>query len=44
MKSDEKNYIQRLKDGKEDALDYIVDNYFPLIKGTIYKEIGRAHV
>lgn len=40
MKSDEKNYIQRLKNGKEDALDYIVDNYLTLIKGTIYKVLG----
>lgn len=37
MKSDEKNYIQRLKWGHEDALDYIVDKYLPLVKGTIYK-------
>lgn len=40
MKSDEKNYIQRLRAGKEDALDYIVDNYLSLVKGTIYKVLA----
>lgn len=40
MKSDENNYIQRLKSGKEDALDYIVDAYLPLVKGTVYKVLG----
>lgn len=41
MKSDEKNYIKRLKAGHEDALDYIIDNYLPLVKGTIYKVLGQ---
>lgn len=40
MKSDEKNYIKRLKAGKEDALDYIVDNYLSLVKGTVYKVLA----
>ncbi len=40
MKSEEKNYIQRLKNEKEDALNYIVDNYLPLVKGTVYKILG----
>jgi len=40
MKLSENNYIQRLKDGKEEALNYIVDNYLPLVKGTIYKVLG----
>lgn len=37
MQCNENNYIQRLKKGKEDALDYIVDNYLPLVKGTVLK-------
>jgi len=41
MKSNENNYILRLKKGKEDALEYIVDNYVSLVKGTIYKVIGQ---
>jgi RNA polymerase sigma-70 factor (ECF subfamily) len=40
MKSDEKNYIKRLKAGHEDALDYIIDNYLPLVKGAVYKVLG----
>jgi RNA polymerase sigma-70 factor, ECF subfamily len=41
MKSNEKNYIKRLKAGHEDALDYIIDNYLPLVKGTICKVLGQ---
>lgn len=37
MKCNETNYIQRLKNHKEDALEYIVDKYITLVKGTIYK-------
>ena len=37
MKSNETNFIQRLQLGKEDALEYIVDKYLPLIKGVSYK-------
>lgn len=40
MKSDDKNFIKRLKGGHEDALDYIIDKYLPLVKGTIYKVLG----
>ncbi|WP_027623795.1 sigma-70 family RNA polymerase sigma factor [Clostridium lundense] len=40
MKSNGENYIQRLKEGKEDALDYIVDNYLPLVKGTVSKVLS----
>lgn len=40
MKSNEKNYIQRLQQGKEDALEYIIDSYLPLVKGTVYKVLG----
>ncbi|MFJ8063672.1 sigma-70 family RNA polymerase sigma factor [Psychrobacillus sp. NPDC096426] len=37
MKSNEKNFIKRLKSEKEDAIEYIVDVYLPLIKGISYK-------
>ena len=37
MKCNETNYIQRLKNHKDDALEYIVDKYITLVKGTIYK-------
>lgn len=33
----EDNYIKRLKKGKEDALEFIVDKYLPLVKGITYK-------
>lgn len=35
MKSNESNFIKRLQSGKEDALDYIVDQYLPLIKSVV---------
>ena len=35
MKSNESNFIKRLQSGKEDALDYIVDRYLPLIKSVV---------
>jgi RNA polymerase sigma-70 factor, ECF subfamily len=37
MKSNDTNFIQRLQCGKEDALEYIVDKYLPLIKGVTHK-------
>ncbi|MBD8070915.1 sigma-70 family RNA polymerase sigma factor [Bacillus sp. PS06] len=37
MKSNETNYIKRLQQGKEDALEYIIDLYLPLIKGIVQK-------
>ncbi|GIN96598.1 DNA-directed RNA polymerase sigma-70 factor [Siminovitchia terrae] len=36
MKSNEKNFIQRLQHQKEDALEFIVDKYLPLIKGVTF--------
>ncbi|MRS07664.1 RNA polymerase subunit sigma-70, partial [Bacillus anthracis] len=33
MKSNEKDYIKRLKRQNEDALEFVVDTYLPLIKG-----------
>lgn len=40
MKSNDKNFIQRLQRQKDDALEYIVDQYLPLIKGVTYKVLG----
>ncbi|WP_277587376.1 sigma-70 family RNA polymerase sigma factor [Psychrobacillus antarcticus] len=40
MKSNETNFIQLLQSGKEDALEYIVDKYLPLIKGITYKVLS----
>ena len=37
MKSNEKNYIKRLQRQKEDALEFVVDTYLPLIKGITHK-------
>ncbi|WP_243521484.1 sigma-70 family RNA polymerase sigma factor [Bacillus pseudomycoides] len=37
MKSNEKNFIKRLQRQKEDALEFIVDTYLPLIKGITHK-------
>lgn len=41
MRSDERNYIKRLKKKKEDALTFIVDKYLGLVKGTVYKVLGQ---
>ncbi|HWQ78671.1 MAG TPA: sigma-70 family RNA polymerase sigma factor [Anaerovoracaceae bacterium] len=35
MGSNSGNYIRRLKKGKEDALEFIMDEYFPFVKGII---------
>ena len=40
MKCNETNYIQRLKNHKDDALEYIVDKYIPLVKGIAYKVLS----
>lgn len=37
MTSNDTNLIQRLKRQEEDALEFIVDKYLPLIKGITYK-------
>ncbi|MED3572324.1 sigma-70 family RNA polymerase sigma factor [Cytobacillus praedii] len=37
MKCNENNYIQRLQHQKEDALEFIVDKYLPLMKGISQK-------
>jgi len=40
MKIDEHNFIRYLQAGKEDALDYVIDHYLPLIKGIVSKTLG----
>ena len=40
MKSNEENYIKRLKNGKEDALEFIVDKYLCLVKSAVYKVLS----
>ncbi|WP_020618014.1 sigma-70 family RNA polymerase sigma factor [Paenibacillus daejeonensis] len=40
MKTNDTNFIRRLQRHKPDALDYIVDSYLPLVKGTIIKVLG----
>ncbi|MFJ7935318.1 sigma-70 family RNA polymerase sigma factor [Sporosarcina sp. NPDC096371] len=37
MKSNEGNFVKRLQRQKEDALDFVVDTYLPIIKGITYK-------
>ena len=34
------NFLKRLAKKKEDSLDYIVDNYVGLVKGTVVKVLG----
>ncbi|MBU8878999.1 sigma-70 family RNA polymerase sigma factor [Bacillus sp. FJAT-29790] len=40
MTSNDTNFIQRLQRQKEDALEFIVDKYLPLIKGITYKVLS----
>ncbi|HBZ10790.1 MAG TPA: RNA polymerase subunit sigma-70 [Bacillus bacterium] len=40
MKSNENNFIRRLQRQKEDALEFIVDKYLPLIKGITYNVLS----
>ncbi|GKV64342.1 MULTISPECIES: sigma-70 family RNA polymerase sigma factor [unclassified Sporosarcina] len=40
MKSTERNFIRRLKRKKEDAVEYIVDAYLPVVKAVVYKVLG----
>lgn len=37
MKSNERNFVKRLQRQKEDALEFVVDTYLPIIKGITYK-------
>ena len=40
MRCNEENYIKRLKKKKQDSLEFIVDKYLGLVKGTVYKVLG----
>ena len=40
MKSNETNFIKRLQQQKEDALEFIIDKYLPLIKGITWKVLS----
>ncbi|TXC85772.1 sigma-70 family RNA polymerase sigma factor [Metabacillus litoralis] len=40
MKSTDQNFIKRLQRQKEDALEFIVDAYLPVIKGITYKVLS----
>jgi len=40
MKCNETNFIRRLQRQEEDALEFIVDKYLPLIKGVTYKVLS----
>ncbi len=37
MKTTTSNFIRRLQSGKEDALEYVIDQYLPIVKGITYK-------
>ena len=37
MKSTDRNFIKRLQHQEEDALEFVVDTYLPIIKGITYK-------
>ncbi|RDW15151.1 sigma-70 family RNA polymerase sigma factor [Oceanobacillus chungangensis] len=40
MKSNDKNFVKRLQMEKEDALEYIVNQYLQLVKGISFKILG----
>ena len=40
MKVGEENFIKRLQQQKEDALEFVVDQYLPLVKGITHKILG----
>ena len=37
MKLNDENFIEYFKQQEEDALEFIVDKYLPLVKGVTYK-------
>ncbi|SHI56131.1 sigma-70 family RNA polymerase sigma factor [Clostridium intestinale] len=43
MRCTEKNYIDRLKNKKEDALEFIVDKYLVIVKSTVHKVLSPLH-
>ncbi|GKV69745.1 DNA-directed RNA polymerase sigma-70 factor [Sporosarcina sp. NCCP-2716] len=40
MKSTEKNFIRRLKRQKEDAIEFVIDTYMPVVKAVVWKVLG----
>ena len=40
MKSTSENFIRRLQKQKEDALEYVIDTYLPVIKGITHKVLS----
>ncbi|MCM3626990.1 sigma-70 family RNA polymerase sigma factor [Paenibacillus glycanilyticus] len=40
MRVNENNFIQRLQRKKEDALEFVIDTYLPLIKGVTHKVLA----
>lgn len=43
MRSNQSNYIKRLKNRKEDALEYIIDKYMGMVKYAVYKILAPLH-
>lgn len=43
MKSNERNFVKRLQKQKEDALEFVVDAYLPIIKGITHKVLIPLH-
>lgn len=41
MKCNSKNFINRLKKEKEDALEFIIEEYSSLVKGISYKILSN---
>lgn len=42
MRANNSNYIKRLKAKKQDALEFIVDKYLPLVKGVTHKVLSSS--
>lgn len=42
MRTNNSNYIKRLKAKKQDALEFIVNMYLPLVKGVTYKVLSST--
>ena len=39
MRSNKKNFIKRLKAGKEDAVEYVIDEYLPFVKSIVNRSL-----
>lgn len=40
MSCNEQNFIKRLQKKKEDGLEYVIDHYLAMVKGTVIKVLG----